>query len=224
MASKIFNWFAPKRGDRVLEMVEEHLALTQDAVSDLYRLVEASALNRESDTKELFESLSQLEMRADQLRRDMIVKLTERDVFPNEREDLMELVRAVDWVADWAREAGRILLILPFDKAPDEVKKTARDMSKACTKAVSILSDCIEALSEDRMKAISLADQVEMTEEDIDDLYSEARRQIATLEFQGFSDGALILLNEFFDALETVADWCENTVDIVRAIAVRGQT
>ena len=39
MASKLFGWFAPKRGDRVLEMVEEHLALTQDAVSDLYRLV-----------------------------------------------------------------------------------------------------------------------------------------------------------------------------------------
>ena len=46
---------------------------------------------------------------------------------------------------------------------------------------------------------------------------------IATLEFPGFSRGALILLNEFFDALETVADWCENTVDIVRAIAVRTQ-
>jgi uncharacterized protein Yka (UPF0111/DUF47 family) len=73
------------------------------------------------------------------------------------------------------------------------------------------------------MKAIGLADQVEMIEEDVDDLYSEARRQFATLEFTGFSDGALILLNEFFDALETVADWCENTVDIVRAIAVRGK-
>jgi uncharacterized protein Yka (UPF0111/DUF47 family) len=33
--------------------------------------------------------------------------------------------------------------------------------------------------------------------------------------------GALILMNEFFDAIETVADWSENTADIVRAIAVR---
>jgi predicted phosphate transport protein (TIGR00153 family) len=162
-------------------------------------------------------------MKADNLRRDMIVKLTERDVFPNEREDLMELVRAVDWVADWARESGRILIILPFENVPDEVKQSAREMSKACMRAVSILSDCIEALSEDRFKAISLADQVEIIEEDIDELYSEARRHIATLEFEELSDGALILLNEFFDALETVADWCENTVDIVRAIAVRGK-
>jgi predicted phosphate transport protein (TIGR00153 family) len=222
MSKRIMRWFGDFRNEIVLEMVREHLELTESAVNALFNLV-SSACDSPEEKKALYNEISEFEMRADQLRRDMIVKLTERDVFPNEREDLMELVRAVDWVADWAREAGRILIILPFEKAPDETKQTARDMSKACTKAVSILSDCIEALSEDRMKAISLADQVEMTEEDIDDLYSEARRQIATLEFQGFSDGALILLNEFFDALETVADWCENTVDIVRAIAVRGQ-
>jgi len=33
--------------------------------------------------------------------------------------------------------------------------------------------------------------------------------------------GASILLNEFMDAVETVADWCENTADIARAIAIR---
>ena len=44
---------------------------------------------------------------------------------------------------------------------------------------------------------------------------------IATLLFPEFTTGSLILLNEFFDAVETIADWCENTADIVRAIAVR---
>ena len=222
MSKRIMRWFGDFRNEIVLEMVREHLELTESAVNALYNMV-GCACDSPEEKKSLYNKIAEFEMRADQLRRDMIVKLTERDVFPNEREDLMELVRAVDWVADWAREAGRILIILPFEDAPDEVKQTAQDMSKACMKAVSILSDCIEALSEDRMKAISLADQVEMTEEDVDDLYSEARRHIATLGFTGFSDGALILLNEFFDALETVTDWCENTVDIVRAIAVRGQ-
>lgn len=221
MSKRIMRWFGDFRNEIVLGMVQEHLELTESAVNALYNLVDCACDSPEKK-KALYDEISEFEMKADQIRRDMIVKLTERDVFPNEREDLMELVRAVDWVADWAREAGRILLILPFDKAPEEVKKTARDMSKACTKAVSILSDCIEALSEDQMKAIGLADQVEMIEEDVDDIYSEARSHIANLEFTGFSEGALILLNEFFDALETVADWCENTVDIVRAIAVRG--
>ena len=71
------------------------------------------------------------------------------------------------------------------------------------------------------MRAIELADEVEIMEEDIDELYAIARSHIVSLEFPGFKIGQLILMNQFFDALETVADWCENTVDIVRAIAVR---
>jgi predicted phosphate transport protein (TIGR00153 family) len=214
------RWFGDFRNEEVLQMVQEHLEMTQSAVEELYNMV-CSACDDSSSKGALYKRISEFEMKADQLRRDMIIKLTERDVFPTERQDLMDLVRAVDWIADWAREAGRILVIIPFDATPDEMKTTAQDMCKACTKAVSILADCIQELSKDNIKAIELADEVEMLEEDIDDIYSIARGHLANLEFPEFSQGELILLNEFLDAIETVADWCENTVDIVRAIAVR---
>ena len=223
MARRLFGWFAPKRGENVLEMVEEHLKLTQDAVSDLYRMVEASASGLEKNSKDLFESVSRLEMRADALRREMVEELTKSEMFPEEREDLMELVRAVDWVADWSKEAGRILIIIPFDKAPEDMKAAAQNMCRANVDCVTVLGKCIKALPEKPMEAISLANEVELLEEDLDELYSVARAHLATLEFPGFSMGALILLNMFLDALETVADWCENTADIVRAVAVRRQ-
>jgi len=222
MASRLFGWFAPKRGDRILEMVEEHLALTQDAVSDLYRLVEASSLRRDAESKELFESLSQLEMRADQLRREMVEELTRSEMFPEEREDLMELVRAVDWIADWSKEAGRILIIIPFDKVPDEMKTAAQNMCGANVDCVTVLGKCIKALPDHPMEALDLANEVEVLEETIDELYSLARTQLVTMNSNGFTTGSLILLNMFLDAIETVADWCENTADIVRAVAVRG--
>ena len=223
MARRLFGWFAPKRGENVLVMVEEHLELTQNAVQDLYKMVEASASCLENDCKNFFESVSQLEMKADALRRTMVEELTKSEMFPEEREDLMELVRAVDWVADWAREAGRILVIIPFDKAPDEMKQAAFNMCKANVDCVGVLADCVQTLHEKNpTEALSLADKVEILEEEIDELYSTARFHLANLEYPGFSVGALILLNEFLDALETIADWCENTADIVRAIAVRG--
>jgi len=222
MAKRILNWFTPTRGQKVLEMVEEHLELTQNAVLDLYKMVEASANNLEKDSKDFFESVSQLEMKADTLRRMMVEELTKSEMFPEERQDLMELVRAVDWVADWAKEAGRILVIIPFDKAPDETKRAALNMCKANVDCVGVLGDCVQSLHErDSAKALSLADKVEILEEEIDELYSVARDHLANREYPGFSVGALILLNEFMDALETVADWCENTADIVRAIAIR---
>ena len=70
-------------------------------------------------------------------------------------------------------------------------------------------------------EAINLANEVELLEEDIDELYIEARRCLAHSEFPGFTTGSLILLNEVLDSIETVVDWCENTADIVRAIATR---
>jgi predicted phosphate transport protein (TIGR00153 family) len=151
----------------------------------------------------------------------MVEELTRSEMFPEEREDLMELVRAVDWIADWSKEAGRILIIIPFDKAPDEMKTAAMNMCRANVDCVTVLGRCLKALPDAPRDALNLANEVEILEESIDELYSIARTQLATMNFNGFTTGSLILLNMFLDAIETVADWCENTADIVRAVAVR---
>jgi predicted phosphate transport protein (TIGR00153 family) len=202
-------------------MVEKHLELTKNAVASLHRMVEAAAECDEVECKKAFLDVSRLEMEADELRRDMVVELTKGEMFPEERDDLMELVRAVDWIADWSKEAGRILNTIPFENAPDEIKTDILNMVKANVDCVDVLAKAIRALPKSPNEALSLADNVEMLEETVDDLYGDARHHFATLEFPDFSTGSLILLNEFFDAVETIADWCENTADIVRAIAVR---
>ena len=223
MVRRLFGWIAPKRGEEVLKMVEDHLELTKNAVSSLYRLVESVSEERD-DVKQLYDSVSGLEMEADDLRRKMVDELTKGEMFPEERGDLMELVRAVDWIADWSKEAGRILIIIPFQKAPEEMKKAAQNMCKANLDCVIVLEKCIHELhTQNPKEALNLANQVELLEEELDELYSIARGYLATMEFPEFSTGALILLNMFLDALETVADWCENTADIVRAVAIRIQ-
>jgi len=221
MSRRLFGWFAPKRGEQVLQMVEDHLDLTEKAVIALHRMVEVAADCDKDACKQAFLDISEMEMAADTLRRKMVRELTEGDMFPEERDDLMELVRAADWIADWSKEAGRILNIIPFDKTTDEIKTATLNMVKANVDCVKVLKQSIDALPTDPKKSLSLADEVEMLEETIDDLYGEVRRHFATEEFPEFSTGALILLNEFFDAIETIADWSENTADIVRAIAVR---
>ncbi len=220
MARRIIDFFSPSRGKKVIVMLEEHLQLTMDAVTNLCQMVEASAYSIE-DSERIYKSISRLEMEADNLRREMVLELTESEMFPEEREDLMELVRAVDWIADWSKEAGRILGIIPFDKVPEELRQSISDMCKANTQCVRVLIESIQALLRKPEKAIELANEVELFEEDIDDLYEISRQHIAELEFPGFTAGALILLNEFINALETISDWSENTADIVRAVAIR---
>jgi len=101
------------------------------------------------------------------------------------------------------------------------MKEAAQEMCKANNECVSLLAECVNKLPSDPMQALKLADEVETLEEELDNLYIIARKHLATLKFPKFTVGALILLNEFLDALESVADWCENTADLVRAVGVR---
>ena len=223
MSKKLFGWFAPSRGEDVLGMAEKHLELTKNAVRELYSMVDAAAkCDREGCAKH-YMSVSRMEMEADDLRRKMVDALTKSEMFPEERDDLMELVRAVDWIADWSKEAGRILNVIQLDKAPQEMREAALNMVKADADCVAVLEECLKKAYEDPKEAVNLANKVELLEEDTDELYSQARKHLATLEFKGWTIGSLILLNEFLDALETIADWCENTADIVRAISVRSR-
>jgi predicted phosphate transport protein (TIGR00153 family) len=186
----------------------------------LRRLRERGLVGKVSVREALFE-LSKMEMDADALRRRISEELTKGEYFPEEREDLMELVRAVDWIADWAREAGRILNVVSFEKLSEDMRLAAANMCEGNKECVTTLMNCIEKLSESTKEALDLADEVERWEEKIDGLYDQARRILATLNPVGITVGQLILLNEFLDAVETVADWCENTADLVRVIAVR---
>jgi predicted phosphate transport protein (TIGR00153 family) len=202
-------------------MVEKHLDLTQNAAISLHTMVEVASDSNQEKGSAVFTNISRYEREADELRRKMVRELTEGEMYPEERDDLMELVRAVDQIADWSKEAGRILRTIPFEKTPDSIKTATLNMAKANIDCVDVLKQSINALPKNPSRALTLADEVEMLEETIDDLYGEVRLHFANEEFPGFSMGSLILMNEFFDAIETVADWCENTADIVRAIAVR---
>ena len=220
MSERILRWFGDRRNETILDMTNEHLDLTTKAVYQLYEMVKQVSVTP-SDKRMYYETISKHEMDADRIRRAMVTELSNRELYPNERDDLMELVRAVDWIADWAREASRILVVVPFENLSEDFRKSVEDMCRENYSCVKVLGECIHMLSINPKKALELADQVELFEEDVDDLYLIARGLFANLYSSNITRGAMILVNEFMDAIETVADWCENTADIARAIAIR---
>ncbi len=219
MSKTILSWFEDRKNVTVLDMAYEHLSVTTKAVHKLYEMVQVVGKSPENKN-DYFEVISRYELEADRIRRSMVKMLSTRDIYVVERDDLMELVRAVDWVADWAHEASRLLVVIPFEVLPEEFRKSIEKMCGENYKCVKVLGECIHELSKNPKKALELADQVEIFEEDLDGLYSIARVQFVELDV-GISRGAMILLNEFLVAIETVADWCENTADVARAIALR---
>jgi len=80
---------------------------------------------------------------------------------------------------------------------------------------------CIDALYHDLNEALKIADIVEKLEEDVDEIYSEVRKQYLIVDSKEIKVGELILIAQFFDVIENIADWCENTIDQVRVVAIR---
>jgi uncharacterized protein Yka (UPF0111/DUF47 family) len=61
---------------------------------------------------------------------------------------------------------------------------------------------------------------VERLEEEVDGLYQQAREHYPNLDYGNLNPGEAILISQLLDAIEYVADWCENTVDQIRVITV----
>jgi uncharacterized protein len=220
VSERILRWFGDRRNERVLEMTYEHLELTTKAVYQLYEMVQ-NIVEEPERKKPHYESISRYEMQADRIRRGMVNELSKRDLYPNERDDLIELVRAVDWIADLSREASRLLVIIPFEKLPESFRESVENMCRANYATVKVLSQCIHELSRNPQKALDLANQVELFEEDVDDLFGEARNQLVMMDEGELTRSALILVNELIESIEEASDWCENSADIARAIAIR---
>ncbi|MCJ7730729.1 DUF47 family protein [Candidatus Bathyarchaeota archaeon] len=220
MSVKISKWSGNRKNETILTLTRKHIELTKKAVHQLYEMVQSSGENP-SSKKTYHKTISSHEEGADVLRREMIEELAKRDMLPEERDDLMELVRAVDWIADCCKAASRLLMSIPFEKAPEVFRKSIEDMCREDYECVKVLGESINELSRNPKKALELADQVELFEEDIDDLYSITRSHFVEIAEGTMTRGAMILLNEFIDSVETIADWCENSADIVRVIAIR---
>ena len=220
MSERILRWFGDRRNETILDMTFKHLEFTTKTVYQLNEMIKAIETNPEQK-KSNYELISKYELEADKIRRNMIMELSKREIYPTERDDLMELVRAVDWIADWAHESSRIIIAIPFEKLPEEFRQSIIDMCKENLACVRVLAKCIHELSGNPKKALELANQVELFEGDLDDLYGEARNHLAALENIDMTRGALILVNELITAIETVSDWCENSADLARAIAIR---
>ncbi len=79
----------------------------------------------------------------------------------------------------------------------------------------------VHELFEKPKEAMRIADSVERLEEKVDALYTEIRGLYPTMDFSKINPGEVFLIGQLFDAIEQITDWCENTIDQVRVLAVR---
>ncbi len=92
--------------------------------------------------------VSRMEEEADSIRRDIAIELTSGEIPPHERDDLLHLSRDVDWITDWAKESGRILLVAPVERLSEDIAKKGLEMMSAVKETTTAVRMCIDQLSE----------------------------------------------------------------------------
>ena len=217
--SDLIKWFQKRRETSALSIVQRHLILATEIVEDLEKAVIAAVENNVEEMAKYTERVATNEKEADVLRRKVMDKLSVGELSPIDREDLMELVKRVDMVADWSRESTRILKASPMENMPESIKEKIVDMLANVKECVHSLQNCVNKMMTKPEEALEAADIVEREEEKVDDIHEGARVLIGKEDIR--KAGVAVLISQLFEAIEMIADSCEDACDQVRIIMVR---
>jgi predicted phosphate transport protein (TIGR00153 family) len=193
--------------------------LTTGIVEDLEKAIRAAI---EGDLKEMrncVERVASSEKEADGLRRNVMDEISTGELSSDDREDLMDLVKRVDMVADWSRESSRILGAIPMEYIPMSIKNVSVEMIVSVKQCTVSLQRCVNKMMTKPEEALQAADAVEREEEKVDDIHEKTRILLGKEDLP--RAGVAVLIGQLFEAIEMIADSCEDACDQVRVIKVR---
>jgi predicted phosphate transport protein (TIGR00153 family) len=188
-------------------------------VEDLERATRAATNEDEKEMRRYFERVASGEKEADVLRRRVMDEISKGELSPTDREDLMDLVKKVDMVADWSRESTRILGTIPMVNVPGPIKNKIVEMVKNVKECTCLLQECVNKMMTASGEALQAADAVERKEEKVDEIHEEARILLGREDLP--KAGVAVLISQLFESIEMIADSCEDACDQVRIIMVR---
>jgi hypothetical protein len=215
----LIKWFEKRRETKAITIVQRHLALTTGIVEDLENAITAAIRMDEKEMQTCIERVANGEKEADRLRRSVMDDISKGELSPMDRVDLMDLVKRVDMVADWSRESTRVLGAIPMGQVPESIKNEFIEMVKNVRACTVSLQKCVNKMMEKPEDALQAADDVEREEEKVDGIHEKARALLGKEELP--KAGIAVLTSQLFEALEMIADACEDACDQVRVIIVR---
>jgi len=217
--SELIKWFEKRRETKALATVQRHLVLTTEIVADLEMAIGAAIRKDEKEKQICIKRVTSGEKEADGLRRKVMDDVSKGELSPIDRADLMELVKRVDMVADWSRESTRVLTAISMERVPTALKDVFMEMVRNVKDCAISLQKCVNKMMTKPEEALQAADTVERKEEEVDGIHEKARILLGKEDLP--TAGVAVLVSQLFEAIEMIADSCEDACDQVRVIMVR---
>ncbi len=212
------KWFAKRRKSKVLELADRQILLATDTVADLHRAVTAAAKNNIKEAETYVEHLSKIEHEIDELRRTIFEELTKDTMSPQDREDIMHLVKRLDEMADHVKDAARSLDLVLRTKIPNAFWEPLVFVATKLVEITRILRKAIEALGTSPADAKRLAITIDKIEGEIDEKYQKIK-ELLIQRSNDMTAATVLFLRDLAEEMEHVADSCDDTADYVRILA-----
>lgn len=203
--------------ETVLEMIRIYIDKVVTVVDSLPQVVTSYVEEKFDLTEKEVQEMIALEKEADEMKRLILNELSRGGIYPVNREDLLNLVRSLDDIANMAVGAAYRILLRKF-KLNEEMKQNLLELAREDVVIVKKLRESLLAMRPSMRKAIELSHVVEEIEERADAIYRKLYKNLFDMEtdFKTFYQ-----LREIIVRLEEIADKAEETAEIVRLIAIK---
>jgi uncharacterized protein len=161
--------------------------------------------------------IHEIEHIGDELVAECIVRLNKSFITPFDREDIIELTRALDEVIDWVDSSAERIVILQISRLTPMVTELARIIYRSAQEIV----EAVHLLRKmgDPEPVMRCCRHIVQLENDADQVLREALRQL-------FADSQIaplevIKLKELYEHLEMATDQCQDVANILHTIIAK---
>jgi predicted phosphate transport protein (TIGR00153 family) len=218
----LLSWFSRRKESVVASKTLDHAVKIADTVVELDKAIGAAVAEDRTSAMDALHRLMMRENEADTIERELFSELSRGELEPKDREDLMQLVRNVDLVADWAKVAGRNLQILIETEIHISKNVWARfkEISMSTVDCAKLLVRTVEAFGVDADQVIERAGEVNQLERVIDDLYYRIKKALVK---STADPRVVILLNDLLAGIENASDFCKDAADTLAVLVLAGR-
>ena len=221
MEKRSYSWFERRRRTEALNLAQNQITKALDTTALLHKAMQQYKEEKIIDALKSIENLFKAEEDLDGLRREIFREMSKDGAMYDEsREDLLHLVKRLDTLADYVKDAARCLKMLADTKIPKELLEKTVYMTSMLMECAVTLRASFEKITEDAAAATSKAKEVEQIEHEVDTTYLETKPLFVKYA-QQMNCGSMVIFDDMIEFIEQAADMCADTADYIVILAGR---
>jgi predicted phosphate transport protein (TIGR00153 family) len=209
--NSIFQFLVPKD--------KKFFPLFEQAAASLILLAETlhEAINVPKEEREdYFKKIEELEAKIEELTHTTHLELSRNFITPFDREDIHNLIKSIDNVADYMHGAASRMRLYQVEKITKSIRKLTEINLEAC----QLIGVAVKELKDMKnLKAISDAcKKINKLESKADNVFDKAVADI----FENETDAKnIIKYKEVLSALESASDKCKSVSNVLESLVVK---